>query len=303
VYVCKNGYMISSMTGYGKTSVDLPGKKINIEIKTLNSKSMDVAVKVPLSFREKEMEIRTMLSQRLERGKIDFFLSVDDNNESTGFQINRDLAKKYWLEIKGFIEEMGEAVPDNLLPVVLKFPDVFQSEKPIIDEASWELLRSGINDAVRLVNDSRRTEGSILEKDIRSRVMLILGFLDSIEPFEKNRLNTIRERLKAGFEQFMKNESSPIIPDGNRFEQELIFWLEKLDITEEKVRLRQHCDYFLETLNDPVSQGKKLGFISQEMGREINTIGSKANEADIQKLVVQMKDELEKIREQLGNIL
>lgn len=295
--------MILSMTGYGKTTVDLPGKKFNIEIKSLNSKGTDISVKLPLVFRDKEMEIRTLLSQQLQRGKIDFYMSSEDNSETPNFRINKELAKKYYAELKELTSELGEENTEMLLPVLLKLPDVFQADKPENEDEGWQAVRDGIVQTISLVTICRLNEGTILGNDILLRVGKILELLDSIEPLESNRLNDIRNRLKTGLQQLGRPDVPPIVPDENRFEQELIFYLERLDITEEKVRLKKHCDYFLNTLDDQESQGKKLGFITQEMGREINTIGSKANEAGIQKIVVQMKDELEKVKEQLGNIL
>ena len=295
--------MILSMTGYGKTSVELPGKKLTIEIKALNSKALDLSVKLPGVFRDKELETRTLLSQKLQRGKIDLFISTDDTSDTPNFRINKALVKQYYQDLKGLLKEFGEENNDTLLPIILKMPDVLQGEKIEAEEADWSLLREGIEKAIKLVEEFRLDEGLILEKDMLTRVTLILRLLDSVTPYEATRIKDIRDRIKTGFYNLSKSENLTVIPDDNRFEQELIYYLERLDITEEKVRLQKHCDYFVDTLKDPDSQGKKLGFIIQEMGREINTIGSKANEAEIQKIVVQMKDELEKIKEQLGNIL
>jgi uncharacterized protein (TIGR00255 family) len=295
--------MILSMTGYGKTTVELPGKKLNIEIKSLNSKALDLSVKLPGVFRDKELEVRTLLSQKLQRGKIDLFFSSEDTCDTPTLQINKALAKKYYQELKDLLAEIGEENSDALLPIILKMPDVLQSEKIEAEEADWSLIKEGTEKAILLVNEFRRNEGLILEKDILTRVGLILNLLESITPFEATRMKDIRDRIKTGFQNLSKSENLTVVPDDNRFEQELIYYLERLDITEEKVRLQKHCNYFIDTLEEPDSQGKKLGFIIQEMGREINTIGSKANDAGMQKIVVQMKDELEKIKEQLGNIL
>jgi uncharacterized protein (TIGR00255 family) len=198
---------------------------------------------------------------------------------------------------------LKEADREGLLSVILSIPDVLQNEKAEFEETDWAILAEGIESALRSVEEFRTAEGNILETDMRARVQLILDLLNSIDPFEQNRLNDIRERIRTGFLNIAKSDLLQTMPDENRFEQELIYYIERLDITEEKVRLKKHCDYFIETLNEPNSQGKKLGFVSQEMGREINTISSKANDAGIQKIVVQMKDELEKIKEQLLNIL
>jgi uncharacterized protein (TIGR00255 family) len=295
--------MISSMTGYGKITVELPGKKLNIEIKSLNSKALDLSVKLPGVFRDKELELRTFLSQKLQRGKIDLYISSDDTSETPSLRINTTLAKKYYKELKDLLTEIGEEDHSALLPILFKMPDVLQTEKIESEEDDWSLIKEGIEKAILLVNEFRRNEGLILEKDILTRVGLILNLLESITPFEATRMKDIRDRIRTGFQNLSKSENLTMVPDDNRFEQELIYYLERLDITEEKVRLQKHCNYFIDTLEDPDSQGKKLGFIIQEMGREINTIGSKANDAGMQKIVVQMKDELEKIKEQLGNIL
>jgi uncharacterized protein (TIGR00255 family) len=210
---------------------------------------------------------------------------------------------QYYRELKSLLTELKEENQEGLLPAILKFQDVVQSEKADYEESDWVIFAEGIEQAIRSTEEFRNAEGKILETDIRARVHLILEMLTAIEPYEQNRLNDIRERIRSGFQNIAKSDLLQTKPDENRFEQELIYYIERLDITEEKVRLKKHCDYFIETLDDTSSQGKKLGFVSQEMGREINTIGSKANDAGIQKIVVQMKDELEKIKEQLLNIL
>ena len=295
--------MIISMTGYGKATAELPGKKLLIEIKSLNSKGLDLSVKLPGAFREKEMEIRTLLSQRLERGKVDLYISAEKSADAAAYSINKPLFVQYYQELKTLLSELKESDQGGLIPVILNIPDVLQNEKAEFLETDWAILAEEIETALNLVQEFRSAEGSILEIDMRIRVQLILDLLSSIDPFEQNRLNDIRERIRTGFQNITKSDLLQTMPDENRFEQELIYYIERLDITEEKVRLKKHCDYFIETLNEPGSQGKKLGFVSQEMGREINTIGSKANDAGIQKIVVQMKDELEKIKEQLLNIL
>jgi uncharacterized protein (TIGR00255 family) len=295
--------MIISMTGYGKATAELPGKKLLIEIKSLNSKGLDLSVKLPGAFREKEMEVRALLSQRLERGKVELFVSTEKASDAPAFSINKPLFLQYHAELKSLLSELKEDEKTALLPVILKIPDVLQSEKAEFEETDWTIVAGGIENALRSAEEFRSSEGTILETDIRTRVHLILELLGSIDPYEQNRLNDIRERIRTGFQNITKSDLLQTKPDENRFEQELIYYIERLDITEEKVRLKKHCDYFIETLNDASSQGKKLGFVVQEMGREINTIGSKANDADIQKIVVQMKDELEKIKEQLLNIL
>jgi uncharacterized protein (TIGR00255 family) len=294
--------MIASMTGYGKAFAEFPGKKITVEIKSLNSKQLDISVKLPGIFREKEAEIRNSIAQQLERGKIDLVFSMEVTGDMLNYSINRALARKYGQELKELSAEMGEQDPESLLSLVLKMPDVLQTHRDEIDEQEWNILNAAIGEVLAQVKEFRINEGRILEKDIRSRIDLILSYLGSLGPYEKSRVDDIRERLVREFQNY-KTDSRSTPPEDNRFEQELIFYFERLDITEEKVRLKKHCDYFMETLEDKGSQGKKLGFIVQEMGREINTIGSKANHAEIQKIVVMMKDELEKIKEQLGNIL
>jgi uncharacterized protein (TIGR00255 family) len=295
--------MITSMTGYGRAVVEIPGKKFTIEIKSLNSKQPDISLKMPGMFREKELEVRNLLTQKLERGKIDLFISTEYTGETLNYTINRPLARKYFEELRELAAELDEKKDDPLLPLVLKMPDVLQTHRDEINEQDWLTLLQGIEETISQLIEFRENEGRILEKDIRTRVELIHSYLNDIAPFEPERISEVRERLQKGFENFGKTEWNTALPDQNRFEQELIFYLEKLDITEEKVRLKKHCDYFIETMDEPRSQGKKLGFVTQEMGREINTIGSKANHSEIQKIVIRMKDELEKVKEQMLNIL
>jgi uncharacterized protein (TIGR00255 family) len=295
--------MIKSMTGYGKAVAEIPGRKYTFEVRSLNSKQSDVNLKIPGTLREKEIEIRNILLQRLERGKIDLFISTEATGEILNYSVNKELAKKYYTELKNLQVEFGEEELAGLLPLVLKMPEVIQSGEEEPGENEWGTIRSGISSAIEKLDAFRIHEGKILEEDLRFRTGLILTHLESIEPFEKDRITGLREKMARDFENFGKSNGLTVSPDKNRFEEELIYYLEKMDITEEKVRLKKHCDYFLVTMDEPVSQGKKLGFITQEMGREINTLGSKAYDANIQKIVVQMKDELEKIKEQLGNIL
>jgi uncharacterized protein (TIGR00255 family) len=295
--------MIKSMTGFGKAYAEIQGRKFTIETRSLNSKQFDFSLKIPGIFRDKEIEIRTLLSQRLERGKVDLFINLESNASILNYSINRQIAKKYRDELKELQAELDEEQMMGLLPLILKLPDVIQSGREEVTDEEWTVVREAIDKSVTLLDEFRLHEGSILDQDIRTRVDLILGLLSSIEPFEVKRTVFIREKLRREFRNLLEGNKTSEIIDENRFEQELIFYLERLDITEEKVRLKKHCDYFLETMNDQASQGKKLGFITQEIGREINTIGSKANDAAIQKIVVQMKDELEKIKEQLLNIL
>lgn len=264
---------------------------------------MDLSVKLPSLFRDREAEIRSLIGQQLNRGKIDLLVTLEDLSETPQLRINKELAKAYYRELTDLLNDLGETKNDLLLPVVMKMPDVMQTERYEASESEGSLLLQGIEEAVGKVREFRLSEGAILENDMRMRIGLILNLLDTITPFETARITEIRERLRTGFENLTGPDNLSITPDKNRFEQELLFYLERLDITEEKVRLQKHCDYFLDTLNEGDQQGKKLGFISQEIGREINTIGSKASHAEIQKIVVRMKDELEKVKEQLGNIL
>ncbi len=294
--------MIKSMTGYGKTAVDITGRRLTIEIKTLNSKQLDINLKIPGYFREKEWEVRTLLTQRLERGKIDFYIGTEVTGEMLSYSINHELAKKYAEELKALSSELHlESTPD-LLSLVVKMPEVMQTSRDEMNEDDWTVISAAIADAIGQADEFRIHEGKVLEEDMLKRVHSILQLLDAILPFETNRIHELRERLLKDFSKY-SGDFNGSAPDQNRFEQEIIYYLEKLDITEEKVRLLKHCQYFLETLQDAGGQGKKLGFVTQEMGREINTIGSKASDAEIQKIVVRMKDEQEKIKEQLGNIL
>ena len=290
------------MTGYGKAVAEFGNRRLSIEVKSLNSKQFDMALKLPLMFREKEAELRALVGLKLERGKIDLFISTEAVSETPGLSINHELAKKYYDELKALQHELKEDCPEGLLPLVLKMPDVIQSAKEELNESDWLLVRAGIEHTLALVDEFRIGEGKILGEDVSKRINLILQYLFDIEPFELRRINDLRDKMIRYFVNY-KSDFNGSAPDQNRFEQEMIYYLERLDITEEKIRLKKHCEYFLDTMDEGTSQGKKLGFITQEIGREINTLGSKANQADIQKLVVQMKDELEKIKEQLMNIL
>ncbi len=293
--------MIKSMTGYGKAVAELPGKQITIEIKALNSKGIDMNVKIPLWFREKELEIRTRLSS-LQRGKIDLFISVESTGDKLSYTLNKALAHRYYEALKELQLDFSEENPEGLLPLVMRMPDILQSDREEIDPQQWEIIRSELEEALVAVERFRELEGNVLQDDMVKRVESIVNLLTAIEPLDGERKEMVRNNLQKALDQFLANNGAAQA-DSNRFEQELIYYLEKMDFTEEKVRLRKHCDYFLETLNETESQGKKLGFICQEMGREINTLGSKASHAGIQQIVVQMKDELEKIKEQLLNIL
>jgi len=294
--------MIRSMTGYGKAVAEIPGRKLTVEVKSLNSKQTDVNARFPNFLREKELEIRNLATQALERGKIDIYVNVELSSEASPVSLNRELALRYHKELKALQKELREDCPEGLLPMILKMPDVMQQEKEEIASTDWGVILAAVGNALAQADDFRLKEGAILEADIKNRIGLITGYLKSVEPYEKKRVDTLRSNLVRAFEKYGQGDNG-IKADPNRLEQELVYYLEKLDFTEEKVRLKNHCDHFLEVMKDETSQGKKLGFITQEIGREINTLGSKANDADIQKLVVQMKDELEKVKEQLMNIL
>jgi uncharacterized protein (TIGR00255 family) len=285
------------MTGFGKATVELPGKKITVEIKSLNSKQLDASIKMPNAYKDKELEIRSEITKILERGKIDFYLSVEISGDQSNYTINKPLVMHYYKELQALSEEINETI--DLLPLALKMPDVLKTVREDIDEEEWSHVLIAVDDALNQADHFRIEEGALLAKDFAHRIGLIRQYMTEVVPFEKARVPIIRERLLKDISELM--DSSKFDP--NRFEQELIYYIEKLDITEEKIRLSKHIDYFLNTITEEGSQGKKLGFITQELGREINTMGSKANDADIQKLVVQMKDELEKIKEQLMNIL
>lgn len=288
------------MTGYGKAELTLETGKLTIEIKTLNGKNSDANIKTSLLPKDKELLVRQKITASLNRGSIDFFIGWEPNAAMSAKTINAELVKEYYEQI----ENIRSLIPglaaskEDLLSTILRMPDIMDnSRKEIINEENWPRVEKSIDEALEAVNDYRSKEGQALYKDVTSRVREILDLENQVEGFEGERVEAVRERLMANLEE-LKQKVDP-----QRFEQEMVFYLEKLDINEEKVRLRQHCAYFLETIDGDPYPGKKLGFIIQEMGREINTTGSKANHAGIQKVVVRMKDELEKIREQALNIL
>jgi len=291
--------MIKSMTGYGKTVLETPQKKVTVEVKSLNSKQADLSTKIPWLYKEKEIEIRNLITKKLERGKIDFYISFDIMDEELMPVINKNSVKNYYRQLKEVSAEIGINADNEALAIIMRLPEALKSEKPELTEDEWKNIRKLIGEALDLLDQYRIDEGKALEADLSGSVKKILGLLDNISPFESDRINKIREKLTATLKETIGSENV----DMNRFEQELIFYLEKLDINEEKVRLRKHCEYFMETMAVSGSNGKMLSFISQEMGREINTIGSKANDAAMQKLVVKMKDELERIKEQVLNVL
>ena len=285
--------MIHSMTGYGKTILQLPTKKLTIEIKSLNSKNLDLNTRMPSVYREKELDIRKFIANQLERGKIDFSIYVETTGEETSTQLNVQVVKAYMQQLKQIVE----ADETELLKMAVRFPDALNTERDEIDEIEWHQVENSISEVLKAIDLYRLDEGKVLEKDFSERITVIKNILEKIIAIDPERITAVRERLQKAIDELKENV------DQNRFEQELIYYIEKYDITEEKVRLNNHLDYFLSALRSDDSNGKKLGFIAQEIGREINTIGSKSNYAPMQKLVVQMKDELEKIKEQLLNVL
>ena len=285
--------MIYSMTGYGKSVLQLPTKKITIELKSLNSKNLDLNARMPSIYREKELFIRKLLAAKLERGKVDFSIYVEATAEDTSTQINTPVVKQYIEQLKNVVD--GDAM--ELLKMAVRFPDALNTVREEIDINEWKTIEAQINIAVNDLIDHRLDEGKVLEQDFNNRVITIENILEQIIAMDPERVEGVRERLLKGVADLKEKY------DENRFEQELVYYIEKFDITEEKVRLKNHLNYFTACINSKDSNGKKLGFIGQEMGREINTIGSKSNHAPMQQLVVQMKDELEKIKEQLLNVL
>jgi uncharacterized protein (TIGR00255 family) len=291
--------MIKSMTGYGKAIAETPKKKITIEIKSLNSKQLDLNTKLPWLYKEKEPEIRNLISQRLDRGKIDFSLFCDILDDEIVTVINKSAVRNYYNQFREIASELRIDLDDQIFTAIMKLPDTLKTEKQELPESEWELVRNQIIESVTMLDLYRIEEGNSIMADMKKCIGKILLLLETVENFEAGRITKVREKLSSILEETVNSENI----DKNRFEQELIFYLEKYDINEEKVRLKTHCDYFIETMNTPAPNGKILNFIAQEIGREINTIGSKANDASIQKLVVMMKDELEKIKEQTLNVL
>ncbi len=286
--------MIQSMTGFGKATLQLPTKKITVEIKSLNSKGLDLNTRMPSVFREMELGLRNQISQRLERGKIDFSLYVEVTGEETSSKINVPIVKGYINQMKAVIPNADET---ELMKMAVRMPDALKTERDEIDENEWQQIQTVIDEALDNIVQFRKDEGVSLEKEFLHRIANILTLMNNAVAYDAERVETVKTRLRTALSELKENV------DENRFEQELIFYLEKYDITEEKVRLENHLNYFIETLAGTEANGRKLGFITQEMGREINTMGSKSNHAEMQKLVVMMKDELEKIKEQVLNVL
>lgn len=288
------------MTGYGKATAELPDKKINVEIKSLNSKAMDLSARIAPAYREKEMEIRNEISRTLERGKVDFGLWVEKKESAdAATPINQALVEGYYKQIKEIAMNLEIPYPDDWFLTLLRMPDVMtKTETQELSEEEWAVVHTAVQQAIARLVEFRKQEGAALEKKFREKIDNIARLLDSITPYEKERIEKIKERITDALEKTLSVDY-----DKNRLEQELIYYIEKLDVNEEKQRLANHLNYFVSTLESGNGQGKKLGFIAQEMGREINTLGSKSNHAEMQKIVVQMKDELEQIKEQVLNVM
>ena len=293
--------MIQSMTGYGKATAELPDKKINVEIKSLNSKAMDLSTRIAPAYREKEIEIRNEVSKVLERGKVDFSLWIEKKEGTDSATVNKELMKNYFYQLNEICIEQGipKPAPNEWLQLLLRMPDVMsKTEIQELTKEEWEMVRATVLEAIGHLVDFRKQEGAALEKKFREKIANIALLLEKITPYEKERVEKVKERITDALEKTLNTDY-----DKNRLEQELIYYIEKLDVNEEKQRLTNHLKYFISTLESGNGQGKKLGFIAQEMGREINTLGSKSNHAEMQKIVVQMKDELEQIKEQVLNVM
>ena len=291
--------MIQSMTGYGKAVVAYKDKKINVEIKSLNSKQLDLQARIAPLYREKEMEMRQMVAQAVERGKVDFSLWIEKDQSVDATPVNAALMENYYRQLKNVAERMGIPEPQDWIYTLTRMPDVLtKTEQEVLTDEEWAVARQAVEQAISALVSFRKQEGAALEKKFNEKIDNIERLLAEIEPYEKARVEKIRQRIVDGLQQIPGVEY-----DKNRLEQELIYYIEKLDISEEKQRLTNHLKYFRETMADGHGQGKKLGFIAQEMGREINTTGSKSNQAEMQNIVVQMKDELEQIKEHVLNVL
>ncbi len=289
------------MTGWGKAVCELPGKKLTIEIKSLNSKQLDLSVRMPSVFKDKELELRNIISEKLLRGKVDITIMMEQTSKQSSAVINADVLKQYYDQLKKIASELDIPIGEDIMPGLLRMPDVMSSGTEESVETDWPSVLKAVNEALEGVLKYRLNEGKVLELDFMSRIQIIENLIPEVEVFESRRIQKIRDKILSSLEGMNLNGSMKF--DKDRFEQELIYYLEKIDITEEKVRLRNNCHHFNEVALETGVVGKKLGFVVQEIGREINTLGSKANDSDMQKIVVQMKDELEKVKEQLMNIL
>ena len=287
------------MTGFGKTEFEVGNKKITLEIKSLNSKQLDINTRIPAMYREKDIEIRRLISEMLTRGKVDFALYLDNLGTESTSRINVAIVKDYYSQLKAVHQELGLEINGAIMESIMRLPETVKMVYDELDESEWVVVRENLVKSLEDLNRFRDQEGLALKTDIVANVANILDLLKQVEPFESQRMENVKAKIKDSLDALQLNGSV----DKNRFEQELIYYMEKLDINEEKVRLTNHCSYFNETMNETEPSGRKLGFIAQEIGREINTIGSKANESSLQRIVVQMKDSLEKIKEQVLNVL
>jgi uncharacterized protein (TIGR00255 family) len=290
--------MVKSMTGYGMAKGPVGSQTITVEIRSLNSKFLELNLRLPSAYRDKELELRNDLGKQIDRGKADVNINYENNELAKRNTVNRDIFKAYAEELKSVCEDF-QVSDSNLLDIILRMPSVMNTEKAEGDEQSWLQLKALMQQAIIQFNSFRETEGKVLENDICLRIKAIENAIPVLETYEQARIDAVRQRIQKGLSEIREQNTV----DQNRFEQELIYYIEKLDISEEKVRLRSHCEYFMQTIAAPDANGKKLGFITQEIGREINTIGAKANDAIMQRTVVEMKDELEKLKEQLANVL
>ncbi len=290
--------MIKSMTGYGKAECELSQKKVTIEIKSLNSKQMDLNTRISLLFREKDLEIRRELSDKLVRGKVDFILYTESLGEDSATKINAGIVSSYYRQLERISSDLNIPLHDNILQTILTLPEVVRNEREELDDQEWKSILVKIGEAIESLDRFRVQEGAILRQDLIVNVNIITALLAEVDQYEAERVTRIKEKIYDGLKDISIEQVNE-----NRLEQEMIFYLEKMDVNEEKVRLLNHCNYFLETIDLAEPVGKKLGFIAQEIGREVNTLGSKANHLEMQKLVIRMKDALEKIKEQLLNVL
>ena len=291
--------MIRSMTGFGKTEFEVGTKKITLEIKSLNSKQLDINTRVPSMYREKDLEIRRLISEMLTRGKVDFAIYLDNLGTESTSRVNAAIIKDYYRQLADVHQELGLEINESIMQSIMRLPETVKMVYDELDETEWLVVRENLVKTLENLNTFRDQEGLALKADIDANIANILDLLVQVEPFENQRMENVKTKIKESLDALQLNGSL----DKNRFEQELIYYMEKLDINEEKVRLANHCSYFTETMNEDEPSGRKLGFIAQEIGREINTLGSKANESNLQRIVVQMKDNLEKIKEQVLNVL
>jgi len=291
--------MIRSMTGFGKAEFEVGNKKITLEIKSLNSKQLDINTRIPAMYREKDIEIRRLISETLTRGKVDFALYLDNLGTESTSRINAAIIKDYYSQLKSVHQELGLEINETIMESIMRLPETVKMVYDELDETEWLMVRENLVKTLDELNKFRDQEGLALKIDIDANIANILDLLKQVEPFETQRMVNVKAKIMDSLNDLQLNGNV----DKNRFEQELIYYMEKLDINEEKVRLANHCSYFTETMNEDEPSGRKLGFIAQEIGREINTLGSKANESNLQRIVVQMKDNLEKIKEQALNVL